>query len=176
MTVTNKRYSYPRVTVIWIDVHPTGENLINTLHTFHAQFAYDPRPYISCGLRRQLFASLHEDETCPYTRKKSWWPKTDRLTQSSSRATSFFLPYDGPRVGERGFGQVVTQLYQLTDPYHQHAIGTFNTCSRGSTHRSLTNTGGGYNLEVASFPYFTSRPSQPMVLPFPPTGPARSAV
>jgi hypothetical protein len=36
MTATNKWYSYPRVTTIQIDVHPTGENLINTPQAFHA--------------------------------------------------------------------------------------------------------------------------------------------
>jgi hypothetical protein len=30
-------------------------------------------------------------------------------------------------------------------PIYQHTIGTFNTCSRGPIHRSLTDTGGGYN-------------------------------
>jgi hypothetical protein len=64
MTATNKRYSYPRVVVICIDVHPAGENPINTSHTFHAQFVYGPGPYISRGLRRQPFASPHKDETC----------------------------------------------------------------------------------------------------------------
>jgi hypothetical protein len=34
------------------------------------------------------------------------------------------------------------------------------------THRSLTNIDGGYNLEDASFPHITPRPSQPMVSPF----------
>jgi hypothetical protein len=32
-TVTNKRYSYLRVTMIRIDVHPVGENLIHTTRT-----------------------------------------------------------------------------------------------------------------------------------------------
>jgi hypothetical protein len=36
-------------------------------------------------------------------------------------------------------------LLGLPGPYHRYAIGTFNTCSRGSTHRALTDTGGGYN-------------------------------
>jgi hypothetical protein len=39
MTATNKRYSYLRVAVIRIDVHPTGENPINTPHAFHTRFA-----------------------------------------------------------------------------------------------------------------------------------------
>jgi hypothetical protein len=39
MTATNKRYSYLRVTVIRIDVHPTGE----TRSTHHTFFTLDPR-------------------------------------------------------------------------------------------------------------------------------------
>jgi hypothetical protein len=41
---------------------------------------------------------------------------------------------------------VDNRLLGLLGPYHRHAIGTFNTCSRGSTDRFLTDTGGGYNL------------------------------
>jgi hypothetical protein len=77
ITNTNKRYSYPRVTAIQIDVHLVGENPINTPHAFHARFAYGPGPHISHGPRRQPFASPHKDETYPYTQKKSWWPKTN---------------------------------------------------------------------------------------------------
>jgi hypothetical protein len=39
------------------------------------------------------------------------------------------------------------QLLGLSDSYHRHVISTFNTCSRVSTPRSLTNTGGGYHIE-----------------------------
>jgi hypothetical protein len=46
-TATNKRYSYPRVAAIQIDVHTTGENLTNTPHTSHTQSVYGPRPYVS---------------------------------------------------------------------------------------------------------------------------------
>jgi hypothetical protein len=45
--------------------------------------------------------------------------------------------------------------FRLLGPYHQHAIGTFNTCSRGPTHRSLTDTGRGYNLGGAGLPHTT---------------------
>jgi hypothetical protein len=72
MTATNKRYSYPRVTVIQIDVYPAGEILINTPHASHARFAYGPGPYIFRGLRKQPFASPHKVKIDPYTRKKSW--------------------------------------------------------------------------------------------------------
>jgi hypothetical protein len=40
------------------------------------------------------------------------------------------------------------QLLGLPGPYHRHAIGTFNTCSWGPTHRSLIDTGGATTLEV----------------------------
>jgi hypothetical protein len=58
------------------------------------------------------------------------------------------------------------RLVGLLGPYHQHAFGAFNTCSWGSTHRSLTNTGGGYNLEGVGFLHITPRPFQPTVLTF----------
>jgi hypothetical protein len=63
--------------MIRIDVHPVGENPINKSHTFHAQFTYGPRAYISRGPCRQTFASPHKDETGPYTQEKSWRQKTD---------------------------------------------------------------------------------------------------
>jgi hypothetical protein len=66
------------------------------------------------------------------------------------------------------------QLIGLSDPYHRHEINTFKTCTRGITHRSLTDTGGDYNLGGVSLPHHTPWPFQPMVLRFPPKGPTRS--
>jgi hypothetical protein len=54
----------------------------------------------------------------------------------------------------------------LTGPIYQHAIGTLNTYSWGTTYLSLTDTGGGYNLRGAGFPHTTTRPSQLMVSTF----------
>jgi hypothetical protein len=68
------------------------------------------------------------------------------------------------------------RLLGLLGPYHRHVIGTLNTCLRELTHWSLTNTGGGYNREGVNFPHTTLRLFQPMALPFPPKGPARSPV
>jgi hypothetical protein len=42
MAAETSGYSYPRVTVIRIDVLPAGENPTNTSHAFHAQSAYGP--------------------------------------------------------------------------------------------------------------------------------------
>jgi hypothetical protein len=55
------------------------------------------------------------------------------------------------------------QATSLTRPTYQYAVGTFNTCSRGLTHRSLTDTGGGYNLGGDDFPHHTPQPSQSVV-------------
>jgi hypothetical protein len=73
----------------------------------------------------------------------------DGLTQPSSWVTSFPLLHDSLGLGERGFDQVVTQLHQLTSPYHQHVTSTVNTCSRVSTPRSLTDTCESYHTETS---------------------------
>jgi hypothetical protein len=59
------------------------------------------------------------------------------------------------------------KLLGLLGPYHQHVIGTFNAYSQGLTHRSLTDTGGGYNLGGADFLHTTPCPAQPAI-PLPP--------
>jgi hypothetical protein len=61
-------------------------------------------------------------------------------------------------------------LLGLLGPYHWHVISTFNTCSWGSTHRSLTDTDGGYNLIAVGLPHHTPRPFQPINLHFSPKG------
>jgi hypothetical protein len=66
------------------------------------------------------------------------------------------------------------ELLGLLGPYHQHAIGTFNTCSRGPTHWSLTDRGGGYNLGGAGLPHHTPPIFPTSGLHFPPKGHARS--
>jgi hypothetical protein len=69
-----------------------------------------------------------------------------------------------------------TCYVSLLGLYLRHVISTFNTCSRGPTHRFLTNTGRGYKLRGAGLPHHTSRSSQPMVLRFPHKHPVRSQV
>jgi hypothetical protein len=63
------------------------------------------------------------------------------------------------------------RLLGLLGPYHQYVIGTFNTCSRGPTERSLTDTCGCYNFGGAALPhtysptFLTSCPHFPLVAP-----------
>jgi hypothetical protein len=164
MTVTNKRYSYPRVTAIQIDVHPIGENQINTSHTSHTQSVYGPRP------RGQRITTFHKSLTDLDGSHCS--QEKGPLTQSSaaSRPIHGYVPSFSPKPTNEVVGlrqaSIDDKLLCLLAPYHQHTIGTFNTCSQRSTHRSLIDTGRSYNLEDASFPHITPQPSQPTVSPF----------
>jgi hypothetical protein len=90
----------------------------------------------------------------------------DRLARPLSWVTSFPLPHECLGVRERYFSQVVTQIHQLIGSIYKHAIGTFNVCLRGLTNRSLTDTGGGYNVEGDGFSYHTPWPFQPAVSTF----------
>jgi hypothetical protein len=85
------------------------------------------------------------------------------------------IPSFSPTITNKAVGKsqasVDNRLLGLLRPYRRHAIGTFNTCLSGPTHRSLFDTGGGYNLGGVSFPHHTPRPSQLTVLHFPPKGP-----
>jgi hypothetical protein len=58
MTAANKQYSYPRVTAIRINVHPTRENMINTTHTLPTVVHIRPA-YASCG-QSPYVATFHE--------------------------------------------------------------------------------------------------------------------
>jgi hypothetical protein len=87
-------------------------------------------------------------------RPSDLWVRTQLLSHNTNRA-----------VG-KSQASVDNLLLGLPGPYHWYAIGTFNTCSRGPTHRSLTDTTGGYNLRDAGFSCTTPRPSRPAVSPF----------
>jgi hypothetical protein len=157
MTAANKRYSYPRVAAIRIDVHPAGENPTNTPHVSHAQSTYGPRPYMSHVVNaQQPFTKSSIDlyrSTAPEMKGSRHNPQLDgRLIHGS-------IPSFSPTIANEAVGKrqasVDNQLLGLLGPYHQHAIGTFNTCSQGPTHRSLTDIGGGYSLEGIGFPHTT---------------------
>jgi hypothetical protein len=73
----------------------------------------------------------------------------DRLAWPSSWVTSFPLPHDSLGVGGEVLTKWLHSYISLLGLYHQHAIGTFNTCSRVPTPRSLTDTGKGYHTETS---------------------------
>jgi hypothetical protein len=70
-----------------------------------------------------------------------------------------FSPTTVNEAVEKRQASVDNQQLGLLGPYHRHVIGTLNT-SRMTTHRSLTDTGGGYSPEAVGFPHITLQPSQ----------------
>jgi hypothetical protein len=82
-------------------------------------------------------------------------PTEDRLARPSPWVTSFFLPHDSLGVGERDFGQMVTQLHQLTGPISPACDRYVQYLLAGPTHWFLTDIGGGYSLKGIGFPHTT---------------------
>jgi hypothetical protein len=154
--------------VIWIDVHPAGENLTNTtrmlptlVHVRPTYASYGQSPYV---------ATFHESSTkldrVTAPEKKGSWHNPQHASWPIRRSIPSFSPEPTNEVVEKAKISINIRLLGLPGPYHRHAIDTFNTCSQGPTHRSLTDTGGGYNLAGASLPHTTPRPSQPTISSF----------
>jgi hypothetical protein len=75
---------------------------------------------------------------------------------SDPRVRTQLLSHNSQREVGKSQAPVDNRLLGLRGPYHRHAIGTFNTCSRGPTERSLIDTSGGYNLGGAGLPHTNS--------------------
>jgi hypothetical protein len=151
-------YSYPRITVIRIDLHPVGEYPTDTPHAFHV---WSMTIHISCGPYIATFHTVvNRFEQIHCTREEGL------PTQSTARQTSDpwvrtqLLSHNSQRAVGKSQAHVDNWLLGLPGPYHRHPIGMFNTCSRGPTERSLIDTGGGYNLGSAGLPH-THSPTFP---------------
>jgi hypothetical protein len=167
MTTTNKWYSYLRVTTIRIDIHPAGK-IRPTHHTHpmlspcmvldHTNLTWSTYSNLSRAIN--IFGQISR---LPRKRAPDIIPSTPAGRPICGSVPSFSPEPTNEAVG---LSQTSVDDEGLLDSYHQHAINTVNTCSRGPTHRSLINTGGCYNLEGAGFSHITPRPSQPTVSPF----------
>jgi hypothetical protein len=90
------------------------------------------------------------------TREKGLPKQSTARRSSDPRVCTQLLSHNSQRAVEKSQAPIDNRLLGLPGPYHRHAIGTFNTCSRGPTERSLIDTGGGYNLGGAGFPHIHS--------------------
>jgi hypothetical protein len=122
-----------------------------------------------------------------YSRQQSWagpllpWKRApDPIHSTTADRSVGSYPIFLPRQPLKQWGQsqpsVDDWLLGLPGPHFWHAIDTFNTCSWGPTHRSLTDIGEGYNLGGVDFSHYTLRPFQLTVFCFPPKGPTWSQV
>jgi hypothetical protein len=100
--------------MIQIDVHLAWENLNNTSRMLPTP-VHSRSTYVFCGQSPYVttFHWLPQSRNMPLHLKEVLTTK-DRLARLLSWVASFFLPYDSPGVGERGFSLMVTQLLQLT--------------------------------------------------------------
>jgi hypothetical protein len=101
-----------------------------------------------------------------FPRKKA--PDTIRSTPADWSVGPYLISLPSQPMKQWGQSQpsIDGRLLGLSGSYHQHAIGTFNTYSRGPIYRSLNDTSGGYNLEGVGFIHTTHWPSQSTVSPF----------
>jgi hypothetical protein len=157
-------YSYSGVTVIRINVHPAGKNPTNKTHTLltpvHVRFLRTVPVHGNLPRATDMVGRSH----C--SREKGLTTQSPARRLIDPRVRTQFLS----RANQWSSGESQTfinsKLLGLPDPYHRHAIGTFNTCSWGPIKRSLTDTGGGYNLEGVGLPHTHSLTFPTSCLPF----------
>jgi hypothetical protein len=108
------------------------------------------------------------------TREEGLPTQSTARRSSDPRICTQLLSHNSQRVVGEKSTPVDNQLLGLPGLYHRHAIGTFNTYSRGPIERSLINIGGGYNLGGAGLPHTHSLTFPTSCPHFPPNGPAWS--
>jgi hypothetical protein len=112
-------------------------------HTLHVDSPHTWQPFMS---HRQIWMNLTapEKKGSRYNPQHVGWLICGSVTSFSPKPTNKAIDLIQAYVDDKLLG--------LLGPYHQHAIGTFNTCLWGSTQLSLTDTGMGYNLAGAGLP------------------------
>jgi hypothetical protein len=161
MTATNKRLliSESRSDLNWCTPYRGIPDQYDT-YVRHILPTGSPRTWQPFMSRRQIWTNptAPEKKGSQHNPQHTDWPIRGSVPSFSPNPTNEAVDLSQAFVDDKLLG--------LLDPYHQHAIGTFNTCSRGPTHWFLTNTSGRYNLGDANFPHTTLWPSQPVVSPF----------
>jgi hypothetical protein len=130
------------------------------MYTRHMLPMSSPRTWQSFTSHRQIWM----DPTAP--EKKGSRHNSQHVSWPIHESVPSFSPKPTNKAVDLSQASVNIKLLGLLGPYHQHVIGTFNTCSQEPTHQSLTDTAGCYNLRGAGFLHTTPRPSQSVVSPF----------
>jgi hypothetical protein len=171
-------YSYLRVAAIRIDVHPAGENPINTTHTLPTPVHVHPS-YASYG-QFLYVATFHESSIDLYGSHCSW--EKGLLTQSIARRLT------DPWVHTQFLYQVHQwssrpkpnfcwwQATRLTGPISPACDWHVQYLLAGANPSVLNQHRRGLQPCRCRLVNTTPWPSQPTVLHFPPNGPARSQV
>jgi hypothetical protein len=119
----------------------------------------DPRTLQPFMRRRQIWT----DHTAP--KKKGSQHNSQHVGWPICGSVPSFSSEPANEAGGVSQAPDNNQLLGLSDPYHRHAIDTFNTCSWGPTEWSLIDTGGGYNIRGVGSPH-THSPTFPTRCPY----------
>jgi hypothetical protein len=130
-----------------------------SMYTWRTLPADDPHTW-------QHFASHQQHWTNPTAPEKKGSRHNPQPGWVIHRSTTQFLSQHNHWSSNKSQTSVNNRLLGLPGLYHRHAIGTFNAYLRGPTHRSLIDTGAGYNLGGVRLPHTTLQPFQLVVSPF----------
>jgi hypothetical protein len=135
-------------------------------HTFPTGGPRTWQPFVS-QQQGWTDALLPRKSAPDFTSQPDWVVRRTRLS---------FSPNTAIKAVHLSQASVGGKLLGLSGPYHRHVIGTFNTCLWVSTPRSLTDTGGGYDIENLGIATTLSLPFPSEGSTDPPNGPARSQI
>jgi hypothetical protein len=126
--------------------------------------------HASCG-QSPYVATFHESST-EYSRstapeKKGSRHNPQRTADRSVGPYPASLPSQLMKQWGQSQASINGQLLGFLGPYHQYAIGIFNTCSRGPTERSLTDTCEGLQPWRCRLSTYHSSTFPTNYLPFP---------
>jgi hypothetical protein len=125
----------------------------------------DPHTWQPFTRRQQIWTDLIAPE------KKGFRHNPQHVGWLIRGSIPSFCPEPANEAGGISQAPVGDQLLGLPDLYHRHAIGTFNTCSRGANPSVLNRHRRGNNLGGAGLPHThsptfpTSCPHFPLVAP-----------
>jgi hypothetical protein len=153
------------------------EKIRSTRHVrFPRQSTYARRTLPVGGSRTWLPFISHQQRWTYSTvpeKKGSWYnPQPNWVIR---RSVTQFLSQHNHWSSNESQIFVDSRLLDLSNPNHQHAINTLNTCSRVPTHRYLTDTGGGYRIENLRIATSLSPPFPSEGSINPPNDPVRSS-
>jgi hypothetical protein len=140
--------------------------------TWHVRFSrqsmYAQRTLPAGSPRTWQPFTSHQQSWAGQLLLRKWAPDTIHSTLDDRPADSYpvYLPSQPMKQWRQIQASIDSRLLGLLGLYHQHVISTFNTCSHKPTHRSLTDTGEGYNIGGATLSHTTPWYSQPVVSTF----------
>jgi hypothetical protein len=124
----------------------------------------------------QPFVSHQQHWTDPTAPQKKGSRHNPQPGWVINRSATQFLSQHNHWSSNESQTSIDSRLLDLPGTYHCHAIGTFNTCSRVPTPRSLTDTSGGYYIENIRIATTLSPPFPSEGSTDPPNGPAQSQI